>query len=300
MHFAKFNFLFPFFLCALLPVSAIFSEKNDHWADETHLGSTQEDLSPEDSSNSSNFPYDTNHSLHFKRANTIAIGPEIYRVCRERAGGTKQNGNLAAIRVTYDHIRRYRCYFGAQLFYGSGILRGHTGGSDKIRSRLTEKMIEANAGYTFQAKCFPHLSFTPFAGYGYFRDVNKFSPPSSLQIKFTTQFRYLGFGFLSSIYALPCLTIGINARFKWPWQTRCKVTDDPDFETIRQIVKDKLQYRIEVPFTYFGCLMRNQVEIAVIPFFEQRVYGARENFPFDFFKTKFTLYGGNVQLIYRF
>jgi hypothetical protein len=247
-----------------------------------------------------NYCCDTNHSLHFRRANSVSIGPEIYRVNRKRSGGTQQHGNSAGVRATYDRIKRYHFYLGAQLFYGTGVLRGRTAGGDPIRSRYTEKQIEGNVGYTFQAKCFPHISFTPFAGYGYFRDVNKFSPPSNLKVTFTTQFRYISFGFLSSVYVIPCASIGINARFKYPWQTRCKVTDDPDFHTIHQLVNDQLHYRIELPITYFGCFFRDHYEFAIVPFYENRLYGARDNFPFDFFKTRFTLYGVNLQLIYRF
>lgn len=285
MHYLK--LLIPSFLFSAAILSADLSEQDASF-------------DQEDCYENEDCGYDTNHSIHFRRGNSISIGPELYRVERNRAGGTKQTGNSAGIRATYDRVKRYHFYLGAQLFYGTGVLRGHTGGGDKIRSRYTEKQIEGNLGYTLQMKCFPHVSFTPFAGYGYFRDVNKFSPPSSLQIKFTTQFRYFSFGFLSSVYVLPCMTLGLNARFKWPWQTRCKVTDDPDYDTIRQIVNDQLHYRIELPITYFGCFLRDHYEFAVVPFFEQRRYGARENFPFDFFKTTFTLYGANLQLIYRF
>lgn len=242
----------------------------------------------------------TNESLHFRRANSISLGPEFYRINRKKAGGTAQKGNAIGIRATYDRIKRYHFYLGAQLFYGSGVLHGHASSGDKIRSKLTDQLIEGNVGYTFQAKCFPHVSFTPFAGYGFFKEENKFTPPTVLQIKLKTQFRYISFGFLSSVYVLPCFTVGINARFKWPWQNRCKVTDDPEFDTIRQIVKDELQYRIEVPFTYFGCFLPRSFEVSLVPFFERRLYGARENFPFDFFKTKLTIYGANLQLIYRF
>ena len=279
------NLLIPFFL---LNTAIVFS------------GLSEQDFEQEVFFENEDDGYDTPHSLHFRRGHSISIGPEIYRVNRDRDGRAKQKGNSAGIRATYDHIKRYRLYLGAQLFYGTGILRGHTNGDDKIRSRYTEKQIEGNVGYTFQTKCFPHVSFTPFTGYGYFRDVTKFSPPSALKVKFTTQFRYISFGFLSSAYVLPYMTVGINARFKWPWQTRCKVTDDPDFDTIRQIVDDQLHYRIEIPVTYFGCFLRDHFEFAIVPFFEQRRYGARENFPFDFFKTTFTLYGANLQLIYRF
>lgn len=243
---------------------------------------------------------DTTHSLHFCRGNSISIGPEIYRVSRTRAGGTRQKGNAAGIRITYDRIKRYHYYLGAQLFYGTGTLHGQSGFGEKIRSRLTDSLIEGNAGYTFQAKCLPHLSFTPFAGYGYFNEENKFVPPTNLRVKFTTQFHYISFGFLSSVYVLPCFTIGINGRFKWPLEAHCKVANDPDFNKVHQIVGDKLHYRIELPITYFGSLLWNSFEIAFVPFVDERLYGERENFPFDFFKTRLSIYGANLQFIYRF
>lgn len=242
----------------------------------------------------------TNHSWHFCKGNVITLASELYHIERKRDGGTRQKGDAAGIRVSYDRLRRYKFYIGAQLFYGSGILRGHSGNDSKIRSRLIEKQVEGNLGYTFQSKCFPHVAFTPFAGYGYFREVNKFSPPSPISLQFTTRFRYISFGFLSSIYAFPCLTVGINGRFKWPWETRCKVSNDPDFNTIQQIVGDELHYRIELPITYFGSFLCKGFEIGMMPFYENRLYGARENFPFDFFKTRYTIYGVDIQLIYRF
>jgi len=242
----------------------------------------------------------TNRSWHFCKGNIVTIAPELYHVDRKREGGTRQKGEALGVRLSYDRIKRYKFYVGAQLFYGSGILRGHSGNDSRIRSRLIDKQIEGNLGYTFQSKCFPHVAFTPFAGYGYFRESNKFSPPSPLSLTFTTQFRYVSFGFLSSVYVLPCLTVGVNARFRWPWEARCKVSNDPEFNTIHQIVGDKLHYRIELPITYFGAFLYNGLELGIMPFYEQRLYGARENFPFDFFKTRYTIYGVDLQLIYRF
>lgn len=290
MRFAKLNFLSFVLLLTSQPLFSDIDNGNFSNALEANLEVHQEDICEDDC--------ETNHCLHYRHANTISIGPEIYQV--RRAAGTKQKGDSAGVRFTYDRIKRYHYYLGAQVFYGTGILRGHTSAGDKIRSRFTQKQVEGNIGYTFQLKSFPHVSFTPFAGYGYLKDINKFSPPTNLQATFTNQFRYASFGFLSSVYVFPCFTVGVNARFKWPWQTRCKVTDPFYPKDVRLIVKDKLHYRIELPFTYFGSLLRDHFEVAVVPFYEERLYGGRENFPFDFYETKYTLYGVNVQLIYRF
>jgi hypothetical protein len=161
-------------------------------------------------------------------------------------------------------------------------------------------MIEGVLGYTFQMKNSPHLSFTPFAGYGYYKEVNHFNPPSPLEIKFTTSFRYLSFGFLSSAFVAPAVSIGLNARFKYPWHPCCKVSGDPSNDALKQIINEKIHWRLELPITYFGMALCSGFEAALMPFYERQVYGARENYPFDFFKTTYSIYGLDVQLIYRF
>lgn len=149
-------------------------------------------------------------------------------------------------------------------------------------------------------KCYPYAAITPYVGYGYFSEVNKFVHPSPLPIKFTTEYNYFAYGFLSSVYINSWLTVGLNARFRAPWQPRCKVSDDPDFDNLRQRIGECFQYRIEVPLTYTGHLICNWLEVAIVPFYEQRFYGKRENFPFDFLKTNYNIYGANLQFIFRF
>ena len=234
------------------------------------------------------------------RFNPASLGPEIYRVYRARHGGTKQSGNAVGVRFTFDHIKRYCIYCGMQGFYGSGILHGYSASGSKIRSRLTDSLIEGSLGYTFQMKYSPYVALTPYLGCGYFREVNDFSPPSPLPVKFVTKYPYVAFGFLSSIYVTSYLTAGLNVRFKAPWETKCTVSNDPDFDKVKQLVTDKIQYRIEVPITYIGSLAWSSFEAALVPFYERRLYGARENYPFDFFETRFSIYGLNLQLIYRF
>lgn len=235
-----------------------------------------------------------------RQGNILSLGPELYRICRSKHGGTKQHGNAIGVRLTYDYIKRYNIYCGAQLFYGSGILNGHSGGGSKLRSRLTDLQAEASIGYTFQTKCFPLATLTPYLGGGYFKEINDFTDPSPIPAKFNTHYPYAAFGFLSSVYVVPWATVGLNARFRAPWEVRCKVTDDPDFENVTQQVSNELQFRIEVPFAYVGYFFLEGLEMSLVPFYERRLYGARENYPFNFSKTCFNIYGLNAQLIYRF
>lgn len=230
----------------------------------------------------------------------FSIGPELYHINRTRQGGTRQHGNAIGVRATYDHIKRYRLYWGGQAFYGSGILRGHTGSKDDIHSRLTDEQIEGSLGYTLGTKNFPYFLFTPFAGYGYFKERNKFNPPSPLSVTFSTDFQYIPFGFLSSAMVNSWLRVGLNARFRWLWDAHCKVTHDPEFGRLKLLVEDRIHYRIELPFVYCRPLFCQLLEVAIVPFYERRTYGGRENYPFDFFETKLRIYGINFQLIYQF
>lgn len=235
------------------------------------------------------------------QGNILTIAPEYYYLKRNREGGTKQSGNLFGIRASYDYIKRYNFYVGARGFYGSGILNGHTGGEgNKIRSRWTDEQVEGYLGYTFQAKNPPQFSFTPFGGYGYFREINKFISPSPLHLKFTTQFGYFAYGFLSNAIITPCWSIGLNARFRTPWNPKCKVSDDPDFDDALLQIGNRLQYRIELPIVYKRKFIYDCIEFGLMPFYETRTYGGHENFPFDFIETKIKIYGINLQVIYRF
>lgn len=237
---------------------------------------------------------------HYSKGHILTLAPEYYFLKRTRDGGTKQTGSVFGGRASYDYIKRYNIYVGAQAFYGYGILNGHSGTDEKIKSHWNDEQVEAYLGYTFQCKNFPHFSFTPFGGYGYFRESNKFVSPSPLHLKFITQFGYFAYGFLSSAMVHPCISLGLNARFRTPWQPKCKISNDPEFDDVKLVVGEHLQYRIEVPIAYHSKFICNLIEFGLMPFYEMREYGGRENFPFDFFKTKIQIFGIDLKLIYRF
>jgi hypothetical protein len=234
------------------------------------------------------------------RGHIFAIGPEFSYLKRKREGGTRQHGMIYGVRASYDHIKRYKFYWGGQAYYGTGTLHGKTSMGSKLKSQWVDELIEGNLGYTFEYKECPHYSFTPFAGGGYFRESNKFKDPSPLPLKFITEFPYLSYGFFSSIRPYECLSIGLNARIRTMWDARCTVKDDPDFEKIKLIVGDRTHYRIELPIDYIKPIIFNTLEIGIVPFYEARFYGGKENFPFDFYETSVRLYGVNLQIIYRY
>jgi hypothetical protein len=227
------------------------------------------------------------------------VGPEIYYIQRSKEGGAKQSGTIYGFRLGYDYIRRYKFYGGVDFLWARGTLEGKTQG-DRIKSTFTDANIEARVGYTFQSKCWRCASFTPFVGFGYFWEDNFFKHPSPLPIHFKNRFSYVPFGFLSQIFITPNWSIGANFKVRYLIKSEVHASNDPEHEDITQNYDERLQYRAELPITYFVCWKRHSLAVSLVPFYEYRPYGHRPNFPFDFLETKLKLYGATLKFLYLF
>lgn len=226
------------------------------------------------------------------------IGPEIYHVKRVKEGGAEQTGTLYGGRIGYDHIRRYKLYWGIDALWAKGTLTGHVE-NEQLKSAFTDINAEARIGFTFQSQ-WHCLSFTPYSGLGYFWEKNHYQHPSPLQLHFDNTFSYVPVGFLSQIFLTPSWSLGLNVKVRVILEGKQKVTHDPNYGKLTQQYQDKLQYRIELPITYFFCWDSHPLGIGFIPFFDYRHYGHRANFPFDFLDTKLYLYGATLKLLYLF
>lgn len=231
----------------------------------------------------------------FSPLHHFSVGPEVYWLKRSRDGGTKQSGWMGGAHFNYQRLGRYKWYWGIDAGYAKGTLKGRTGNDEKLKSAFTDQHIEGRFGYSLQGKCNFIPSFTPFIGFGYFQDTNKFHAPSPMLLKFITTYRYFAFGFLASITPTDFLSLGLNFEGRAMIHARSKVTHDPDFDDASMIVGEKCNYRIEAPITW-RCAER--FTLALSPFYEYRQYGNRENHPFDFFDTKFRLYGATLFFSY--
>jgi hypothetical protein len=227
------------------------------------------------------------------------VAPEIYHVERTREQ-SKQQGYLYGVRFGYDYIKRYAFYFGFEGLYAQGTLKGHGVESVRVKSSLTDKNLEGRVGYTFQMKGWPHASFTPFFGIGYFWEWNHYKHPSPLKIHLDNQFCYIPVGFLSNVYLSSCFSVGVDFKARFLLSGRTKISHDDEFSDMTQNYEEKLQYRVDVPLTYYFCLCQRQSAVALVPFYEYRHYGYRAHFPFDFLDTKFKIYGVNLKLYYPF
>lgn len=228
----------------------------------------------------------------------LYLGPEIYHVHRIREGGAKQDGLITGVRAGYDRIKRYKLYVGFDAFYAKGTLDGKAPAGHCLKSKFSDLSVEGRFGYTLKSKGKYSPSITPYAGIGYFVEKNNFSEPSSTPIHFRTSYFYAAAGFLSQITLNDKFDLGLNFKAKFPYEAKCKVSNDPGENDSKQVINEKFQYRVELPITYKLCGNADQFRISFIPFYELRQYGHHPNYPCDFLETKLSLYGVQFKLMY--
>jgi hypothetical protein len=228
----------------------------------------------------------------------IRIGPEAYHVNRNLED-VSQNGSGVGIRGTYDRIIGNRIYWGGEIFYGRTCLNGKAG-NGRTHSHLKDFFVDGNLGFTFQFKKCPMLLLTPFIGYGYFREVNKFRSPSVIPVKFCTTARYFSYGFLSNVDLHRDWSIGANLRIKFPWEPRCHISNDPRRDSITQHIGEKSFYRVELPVLYKGNRLWCHMKMGLSPFYEVLRYGKRHNPRYDFYETKLQFYGATLFWYFAF
>lgn len=227
------------------------------------------------------------------------LGPELYFLQRRREGGVRQKGTGIGLRGKYERLKANSIFWGGQAFYGYAPLEGSTE-DEKLHSRLKDFQVEGTIGYFFQFKRLKFLSIIPFAGYGFFREENKFQSPSPLRVRFITHYQYFTYGYLAFLELNKRWVVGMNLRMRYPWQPHCQIKDDPRRENASQRIKERLSYRLELPIIYCSATPYKGIELVSTPFFELRRYGGRENFPFDFYETKIQIFGINIGFFFNF
>lgn len=232
------------------------------------------------------FAYGKDLDLH---RNEFFLGPSWCYVKRTKRGGTEQNGNMGGITFGYDRLKRYGWYVGVGALYAEGTLKGVSGAEKKLKSHMTDTLLEGRFGYTFQQKHCWKISFTPFIGGGYYVEKNHFSLPRELPIHYKKYFPYAASGFLLKLYPWQDWELGSTFTTRFPIEPKCRVSHDPDNEATTQNINERFQYRIDLSIVYRFC--GGPWAVGAIPFYEYRQYGGHPNFPFDFIKTKFSLWG---------
>lgn len=214
-----------------------------------------------------------------------SVGPEIYFCERNKEGGSHQKGAMYGGRLTLESFCFHSIYLAADAFVACGELKGKNKNGRPLVSKLTDQIYEGRLGYLLPRS---NSYIVPFIGYGYFHEKNSYRPPSRLPCTYDDTFNYSLVGFLSGFYFTPLLSVGLNFETKFMTDGKSKVTKDPDFDDITMSMNNELQARVEIPLIYFLC---QHLQLQLVPFYEFRHFGGREDFPFDFIDTKFHLIG---------
>ena len=173
--------------------------------------------------------------------NQIWIAPEFYHVHRTREGGTYQNGFLYGGRAAYERIAGRCFYLGLEGYIATGSIHGKGGNDQKLRSTLTDSSVEGRVGYTFQLNYCYEFLFTPYLGYGYFWETNKFHRPKDLQVHFYNRFSYVPLGFLFNVNICPTWAIGLNFKARVLVDGKIKTKHDPEFQNSNLQYEHKVQ-----------------------------------------------------------
>lgn len=225
----------------------------------------------------------------------FSLGMESSRIKRMRSGGTKQDGFLNGVRLSYDYFNRL--YLGADYFRGSSRLDGHTGRNRQITSILTDRTYEGRVGYCFLDG--GHF-FSFFSGYGKFHEVNDFYPPTPVPFTFINTYSYIPVGFLSGVYLTSLVSMGFNFKVMFMRDAKSTVSDDPGRADVVLNMNEEINVRIETPFMLFPEHTRMNIRFSFVPFYEFRHYGGREGYPFNYIDTKYNLLGARVALVANF
>lgn len=219
------------------------------------------------------------------------FGPECYRSSRAKEGGSRQRGWMYGARGGVDYLKRYCIYWGGDVACATGHLYGKSGRGISLKSRMKDASVEGRLGYTFQRKhgCRPMLAL--FVSGGYFSERNNYSRPHDFPVHFHITYPYVGAGFISRVDFTDHLQLGVNFKFKYPLEPECRVSHDPENPRHKLGIEERFQYRVEVPLKYQFSRCRDIYIVSIAPFFEYREYGRKAGYPFDFFETKFDIYG---------
>lgn len=234
----------------------------------------------------------------------ITLGPEGYWAKRMRQGGTKQSGWLTGANLSYQRLKRCCFYLALDGYWAQGILRGKSGGGMPLKSQLTDRQVEGRLGYTWQMKRGIQLSATPFVGYGYFWESNKFSEPTPHSLHYLDSYRYYTLGLVSGARFSPRFDCYASVQAKFMVNGSSYVSNDADEDgsippsTLQ--MEDEVQWRGDIAFNY--CLLRHSKKLwlSLAPFYEYRHYGGHMGYPYDFIETEYQIWGGELALQLRF
>jgi hypothetical protein len=187
--------------------------------------------------------------------NQLSLAPVVSRATY-KANDVTQKGYLWGIKGQYDLLAFNGPYLGFETYYMRGKLK-----SGAVESTYRDFLFEGKIGLTMGIPS--SYYFTPYAGVGYENERNDYTTVPIEKI----DYYYVSAGVLSNLYLSPQFTAGLNLKVKFPFTGDHKVKNE-SVDTSLSVSK-KIQYVIEVPFTYWAS---SNVSFSAVPYYESKKY----------------------------
>jgi hypothetical protein len=230
----------------------------------------------------------------------LDIGPQVFFLRRIRKGGTRQDGRLQGVYISYDYLKKQSIYFGGSWEKSTGDIEGQTGRGAPLKSEMTDNLYEGRIGYTFQHPSVLHTFFVPLIGYGYFDESNSYINPSPINITYYNSYQYVLAGFLTGADLNNYVGFWINFKIRFMINGQAKVEDKSMAQNIELKMNNELSFRLDTPIIFSPPYIGYFLKISAAPFYEYRHYGGRKGYPYNYYDTKMNSIGGRVSAMLRF
>jgi hypothetical protein len=237
-------------------------------------------------------------SLNASSCIEIKGGPLLEHLKRIRDGGSRQSGDLYGFECLVARRPLRGIYFCCLYRYEEGYLYGQTGFGDALISKKTDQAFEGALGYTLPVK--NTLTCTPFVGKGRIFAKNSFEIPSPIEACFDVRYNYWAGGFRADWKMNAEFSLGFLAKGIFSEGATCKVVDPEEEESKSLIVEDELSWEIELPLVHCSKKLDGRLRVGLTPFYRYRHWGGHENYPYNFFDTKFYILGATLSCSYHF
>lgn len=245
----------------------------------------------------------------FTYMNYLTISP-LYGKATMKQGSVKNDGWLYGIHGNYDLINYNTFYFGAEIGYKFGDLKGKVSNieelqinidnlivENKTKSKYSDLWSEFRAGFTFGGLNYTGGFVTPYLLVGYEQEKDNFVSPSPIEIKHKLTYGYFGGGLLSLLRVSNQMTIGANVKFKWMFNATQKTGGDPYIENKEISCANCFHWSLEIPVNYLVC---QNMFVGLAPFYEYKNYDKHKFEWLGKEKATFHMWGGLLQLGYIF
>lgn len=209
----------------------------------------------------------------------------------------KQKGWLYGVRGNINSYLNEVFYLGAEVGYQYGNLKGDSD-IEQVNIVLDEVFVENTvkskySDFWVEGRIGAKLGslggyLTPYFVLGYEKEHNNFVSPSPLELKTSLGYGYLGCGAISQWFLMPNLSVGLNAKLKWMFNSQHKTSGHVDLEDKSFSCANCFHYTVEVPFTFYSA--PNAI-FALVPFYQYKNYDKHKFKLADTEKSTFSMWG---------